>query len=122
MPEPGKRANGLVETVDIYPTLAELCGLHAPDDLAGKSFSQMLFTPEYAGKGFAYSFKWDGAVMGKTLRTDCYRAVQWKDKNGNILQTELYDHRVDPDENENIADKHPDIVKQLVSELEKIKP
>ncbi len=120
MPKPGKRATGLVETVDIYPTLAELCGLDAPDDLAGESFAKMISNPEYPGKGYAYSFRLWGDITGKTLRTDRYRVVRWADKQEKTLQVELYDHKVDPNENNNIANKYPKIVKQLLSKLEKV--
>jgi len=36
-------------------------------------------------------------------------------------QVELYDHRTDPDENENIAGRDPELVDALLSELKKIK-
>jgi iduronate 2-sulfatase len=119
MPRPGRSARGLVETVDIYPTLAELCGLEPPGDLAGRSFVPMLRDPGNDGKAWAFSFHPRGTLMGRTLRTDRYRIVQWKSRKGETVQVELYDHKTDPDENVNIAARRPEIVAALTAELEK---
>jgi len=121
IPEPGKRAHGLVETVDLYPTLSELCGLEAPDDLAGISLLPMICDPEHHGKRYTYSFHPRGPLMGRTLRTNRHRVVHWTDKQGKTVQVELYDHRLDPDENENIAAQHPEIVGRLLPKLRKLK-
>lgn len=121
MPEPGRRTGSLVETVDLYPTLAELCGLDAPGDLAGTSLVRMIHDPNHPGKSCAYSFHPRGSLMGRTLRTDRYRIVHWTDKQGKTVQVELYDHQVDPDENENIAARHPELIEELLSKLRELK-
>ena len=121
MREPGKRTQSLVETVDLYPTLAELCNLEAPDDLAGRSLVPMVNDPSHLGKSCAYSFHPRGKLMGRTLRTNRHRIVHWTDKQGETAQVELYDHRIDPDENENIAARDPELVKQLLSKLQRFK-
>ena len=57
--------------------------------------------------------------MGYTVRTDRYRLVKWvKEKNvkqPEIVAVELYDHKVDPDENNNIAN-NPE-AKIIITEL-----
>jgi len=121
MPERGKRAKSLVETVDLYPTLAELCGLDAPDDLAGISLVGMIRDPDRPGKGCAYSYHTRGPLMGRTLRTNRYRIVHWADQENKTVQVELYDHQIDPDENENIAARHPELIEELLSKLQKVK-
>jgi len=121
IPKPGKRTQSLVETVDLYPTLADLCGLAAPNDLAGTSLVPMINDPDHPGKRCAYSFHPRGPLMGRTLRTDRYRIVHWTNKKGETVQVELYDHRTDPDENENIAGRDPELDDALLSELKKIK-
>jgi arylsulfatase A-like enzyme len=121
MPEPGQRTRSLVETVDLYPTLAELCSLDTPDDLAGKSLVPMIRDPSHPGKSFAYSYHPRGSLMGRTLRTQRHRIVHWTDKQGRTAQIELYDHRSDPDENENIAAGHPELVEKLLSKLSRLK-
>ena len=121
MPQPGKRTQSLVETVDLYPTLAELCGLRTPDGLAGRSLVPMINDPDHPGKSCAYSFHPRGPLVGRTLRTDRYRIVHWTNKKGQTVQLELYDHKTDPDENENIAHRHPELVDELLSKLQKVK-
>jgi arylsulfatase A-like enzyme len=51
----GIPAQGVVETIDIYPTLAELCGLTPPSTAAGSSLVPMLRNPFAPGKNHAFS-------------------------------------------------------------------
>ena len=110
----GTVSNALVELVDVYPTLLELCGLDAPHKLEGLSMEPLLSEPSLAWKTAAFSqyprnytqikHKRHGDVMGYAVRTEHYRYVQWKDwKSGEILVEELYDHRSDPHEMNNVA-------------------
>jgi arylsulfatase A-like enzyme len=46
----GIPAKGVVETIDIYPTIAELCGLTPPASAAGSSLVPMLRNPFAPGK------------------------------------------------------------------------
>jgi arylsulfatase A-like enzyme len=117
MAQPGGRAQALAGTVDVYPTLCELCGIDPPGDLAGKSLVPLLKDPQHAGRSSAFSFTTHGHLLGRTLRTDRYRLVQWSDPQGKTVQVELYDHRQDPDENENIAASFPAVVQSLLEAM-----
>jgi iduronate 2-sulfatase len=104
----GQRA-GLVESVDIYPTLVELAGFAAPKHLEGISFVPLLREPRRTWKPAVFSQYpriVDGrALMGRALRTERYRFVQWArvDEPRKVEAVELYDHERDPGENVNMA-------------------
>lgn len=99
---PGAKTDALVEFVDIYPTLCELCDVAAPKDLQGKSFAPLLSDPKRPWKKAAFS-QYRHGVMGRSIRTDRYRYTEWGDPGNELKGIELYDHRTDPAENVNIA-------------------
>lgn len=101
----GRKTRALVEFVDIYPSLVEICGLPAADRPEGISFKPLLEDPEARRNKVAFSWYPKGGNLGQAMRTDRYRYVEWTDKNGKLVATELYDHAVDPEENVNVADR-----------------
>lgn len=112
----GKRTKALTEYVDIYPTLCEVCGLGLPGHLEGKSMKPLLSEPEKQWKYAALSQYPRGKIMGYTMRTERFRYTEWEERaTGRVVARELYDHRVDADENENVVDKdeYRDEVKRL---------
>lgn len=79
-----------------------------PDFVAGKSLAPILDDVATEVKDAAISQfprRSDGQKwMGYALRTNRYRYIAWIDtKTGNVTDRELYDHTVDPEENDNIA-------------------
>lgn len=110
---PGEAADAIVETIDIYPTLAALAGLPLSKELDGRSLVPQLEDPAAASDGMAASF-WQGSA---TLRTDTHRLiVSGKDP----AKMELYDHREDPAETVNRAAKQEETVDGMRERLEKI--
>ena len=102
----GQRTRALVEFVDIYPTLAELCGLPLPKHLEGTSFEPLLDDPQRAWKKAAFSqYLRPGKdrIMGRSVRTDRWRYTEWTNGKNESAGIELYDHQNDPAENLNIA-------------------
>lgn len=104
----GKLARGLVEFVDVYPTLCELAGLPIPSQLEGKSLKPLFQDANASVKTAAISqFKRrqrNRELMGYTMRTDRHRYVEWLDRaTAKTVDRELYDHANDPEENENVA-------------------
>lgn len=60
-------------------------------------------------------------LMGYTMRTDRYRLVVWRDRrdpSAQPISIELFDHQNDPNEQTNIAESHPDIVRELTRQLD----
>jgi iduronate 2-sulfatase len=51
----GQISKGLVELLDIYPTLCDLAGLAKPGHIEGRSFAPLLDAPDHVGKQVAIS-------------------------------------------------------------------
>jgi iduronate 2-sulfatase len=123
----GGRALALVETVDIYPSLCELAGLPVPTGLEGTSFVAALKDPAGAVSKQAVfqvyprSPRGIGELLGRAVRTERYRLVEWKkpaaDPTTAIL--ELYDYQEDPEETKNLALAKSEVVAALRAILAK---
>lgn len=101
-------SNALVELIDLYPTLAELCGLTAPVHLQGKSLVPTLNDPALGHRKYAYSSypHKNGTVMGHSIRNEIYRYTEWWDaESGRILARVASDLSADPGETVNILSK-----------------
>ena len=120
---PGAAGNGqasgrTVELLDLYPTLADLCGLSAPATLHGKSLRPLLADPKSAWDRPAYTQSSRGPKMGRSVRTERWRYNEWDaGKDG----AELYDYQSDPHELKNLASdpKHAETVKEMKTLLVK---
>ncbi|MBN2314818.1 MAG: sulfatase [Sedimentisphaerales bacterium] len=101
----GGVAKDPVGLIDLYPTLAELCGVKAPKNLQGQSLVPMLKDPSVTGRGWAITqvsrrVRNGGRFYGYSLRTPRWRYTEWAEgKQGR----ELYDHDADPRELTNLA-------------------
>jgi iduronate 2-sulfatase len=114
-PSRGWSSSALVESVDIYPTLCEWAGLDPPLGLDGRSFAAQLTSPTAPGKESVTHVYPRGSRLGRAIRTDRYRMVEWKVPGApkETAEIELYDYQVDPLETKNRAKDHPDLVERL---------
>jgi iduronate 2-sulfatase len=135
---PGAGAKGVsakspVSHVDLFPTLAELCGVKTPDNVQGQSLAPMLKDPTVAGRGWAITQVSRGGgparatvtadvssqvkrFFGYSLRTPRWRYTEWDEgRQGR----ELYDHDADPRELTNLADNpaHAKTVEELSAQV-----
>lgn len=120
----GKSCGRTVEFLDLYPTLADLCGLaQAPTNLHGASLRRLLDNPKAPWDRPAITQVRRGDekrwVMGYSLRNERYRYTMW---DGGREGEELYDYDRDPRELKNLAqDQASAPVKQTLRvQLEKL--
>ncbi|MEE3229878.1 MAG: sulfatase [Planctomycetota bacterium] len=123
---PGARGNGrscsrVVEFVDIYPTVAALAGASVPEDLDGRSLRPLLEDPGAPWDGVAVTQvlrpadkRLSRAVMGCSIRTERWRYTEWAEGREGV---ELYDHRNDPLEFNNLAVKPDKAAKAIINSL-----
>jgi arylsulfatase A-like enzyme len=104
----GTKVSKVVSSIDIYPTLMELCEVKMPHQTDGKSMVSILNKPlqPWEDASFGY-FK-----NGISLRTERYRLTKYF--RSQQPEIELYDHQIDPNETKNIVAENPEIVKQLM--------
>lgn len=117
---PGARANGqstasLVELLDLYPTLVDLCGLPPRGDLPGVSLRPLLDDPRVTLHEAAFTEARRGPQAehwGRSVRTARWRCTEWDQGRSGL---ELYDHESDPREYTNLADdpRHAETLSRL---------
>lgn len=110
----GKHTESLAELVDLLPTLADLAGLseNVPRSLDGVSLMPVLVNPEARVKDVAmtqhqhpfYGSASNWSHNGYSIRTEQWRYTEWETIPGRVVTArELYDHRIDPRETQNLA-------------------
>lgn len=116
----GEVCRSLVEFVDLYPTVADYCGVKASHQLAGESLRPLLVNPAGQGREAAFTLVTRGGTgYGQTVRTDRWRYTQWSDG-----AAELYDELNDPQETYDLAKdpQHAAQIQELKRLLAKIGP
>jgi len=95
---PDFKCDGVVNLLDMYPTLVELCGLPPNAENEGRSFAPLLKNPKMEWNVptlTTYQYKNHSFTDGR------YRYTWYGGKAGGA--EELYDHSVDPLEHKNLA-------------------
>jgi arylsulfatase A-like enzyme len=99
----GRSTGRVVENLDIYRTLAELCGLRVPDGIEGRSLVPLLDDPARPWDHPAFTvWSEDGATFhGVAVRTERWRYAEFGPDGVNGAM--LFDTRADPLELKNLA-------------------
>ena len=104
----------IVSSIDLYPTLMELCGVTCPEGLDGHSLVPLLDDPDDPSwQDVAYTYY--NHVL--SVRTPTYRLARCVDDG--VVSTELYEYVDDRIEHCNVAAAHPETVESLTPLLEK---
>jgi len=90
----------IVELLDLYPTLADLCGLPQPDTIEGRSLARLLKSPAAKWDFPAYSVTEYQKKIGRSVRTEKWHYVEWEDGKDGAM---LFDSANDPHELKNLA-------------------
>ena len=108
---PGKKTGAVcprvVQTVDIFPTLTEFCGLPKPADADGRSLLPLLDNPERQWEVGAYTVANHKGGLGHSFRDEKWTYIEWA--NG---EAQLYNAVKDPKEYHNLA-KEPEYAKTV---------
>lgn len=105
----------LTAHVDLFPTLAEIAGAHAPAslELDGRSLTPLLLDPEAAWPDrclFVHKGRWARGQAAASKHAGC--AVR-NSRFRLVNDKELYDISGDPGETQNVIDRHPDVVAKM---------
>ncbi len=111
----GGKTDGVVNLIDMYPTLIDLCGLPANKENDGRSFAKLLAKP---------NMNWNTPTlstyqyMNHSLTDGRYRYTWYGGKAKGA--EELYDHKVDPLEHTNLASNPK--YKKVIERMKKYLP
>ncbi len=136
---PAKRIDSIVQQIDLLPTILELLGISAPDDIDGKSLIPLINGEKADLRDYAFfedisygqlKIKKSSRIRG--VRMDNYKYIQtlrgededlfsvFPSKNVVIAKEELYDLKNDSHEYNNLIAKERNVVMQYKSKLETI--
>ena len=122
----GVQTDGMIELVDLFPSICELAGIDVPDYAQGTSFVPLIENPELPWKQAAFSqfhrrpkVSADGKrYMGYSMNTAKFHFISWYEwdsdsgTKGKFKSHELYDKEFDPHETQNLAE-HEDMSEVL---------
>lgn len=114
--KPGRSSKQLAETVDIYTTLSSLAGLPkpmGPQPIDGVDLTSVLKNPNASVRDHAYHAYNKRSHLGRAIRTDRYRLVEWTPHGEGEVEYELYDYEADPLETRNWASEKPQVLERL---------
>ena len=110
---------GLVEFIDVFPTLTDLAGIDTPAQAAGMSLVKHLKDDSLPARSAVFP-RYHGA---EAIHTDQFTLTQWFGGGKKVKAQMLYDNKNDPDETRNLANEAEyqsvlrDLSKQLATHM-----
>lgn len=116
----GQACRRVVQYLDMYPTLVDLCGLPRPDWLEGFSLRPLLANPDAPWDRPAFTVQPRAWFLGRSIRTVRWRCTEWDEGRRGAM---LFDHNIDPYEMRNLVNDpaHQGTVSQLQKQLRESK-
>lgn len=95
---PGAKGNGkpcarVVQTLDLYPTLAALCGVKTPADIDGRDLRPLLDDPATPWEHPALTVAGKANNLHRAVHDELWRYIEWSGPNGGAV---LIDEKADP--------------------------
>lgn len=108
----GRASSRVVQYLDMYPTLMDLCRLDGPTTLEGRSLRPLLKNPKAQWNHPAFTVQTRGWFIGRSVRTERWRYTEWNEGRRGAM---LFDHNHDPDETHNLTGdpRHIAVVKEM---------
>jgi len=111
----GRRVSGFVQIPDLMPTLLSLLGLNAPSRVTGSNFWPLVTGGIHSlHKSAIQAYGWIAAIRSGEWN---YSQIWKPEPYDGQYRPQLYNLTKDPEELTNVAEKYPDIVRQLSHEL-----
>jgi iduronate 2-sulfatase len=113
----GRSSTRVVQYLDLYPTLADLCGIGIPEGLEGRSLKPLLDQPDRVWDHPAITVQSRSWYIGRSIRTERWRYTEWDQGRRGAM---LFDHDHDPHEMHNLANdpSYQKIVEELKIKLD----
>jgi len=106
--------------------LASLAGLprpEGPQPIDGIDLTAVLKNPDERLRDHAYHAYRKGGHMGRAIRTERYRLVEWQSSDPKAkIEYELYDYAKDPLETKNVSTSQPKVLARMIEILKKEPP
>ena len=129
----GIKTDGMIELVDLFPSICEMAGIDIPDYMQGTSFVPLTKNPELPWKDATFSqfhrrpkVSADGErYMGYSINTKKYHFISWYGwdsatcTRGEFKSYELYDKEFDSFETQNLSERADmrDVITTLSNQL-----
>jgi arylsulfatase A-like enzyme len=109
----GSKSGHISAFWDFLPTVAELAGVPAPENIDGISYLPALLGKEQKQHDYVY---WEFHELGgrKALRKGDWKLVQYNVFDSTKTTTELYNLAIDIGEEKDVAAENADVVKELM--------
>jgi arylsulfatase A-like enzyme len=110
-----RRVQDLVPTVDVLPTLLDLCGVKARGDIEGRTLLPLLRGEKDEPREALSEDKWMYRYDITSLARGTWKYIDSKRRED--VSEMLFDHSVDPGETKNVLAEHKDVAADLRSGL-----